>query len=305
MLSTVKARSIALGGAFMAVKDDLASLDFNPAAFSLESTVRRAQISVFLNPLGPFIIKENLKTTNELDAHLGWIFRGVGMSIGRISIGLLWGEEALTDVGRLERRCIFNGTGYSGQRNASFGISINLAPRVSLGFAGETFIRKKGEIQKWYMGYRYGIIIKPKNTLTVGLCFVGFPDSCRGDRMTLERLADETLNVGVCFSPWKELSLALDIRNVSDEGKGAVREPHVGFELSPFDFFSFRSGYYRVKGGEHQAFSVGIGLIHRYGAYPNERLFLNPTIGLDATLVWEKDVDGDHRWIFLSCMLKL
>lgn len=304
-LSTVKARAMAMGGAFMAMKNELASLDFNPAGFSISRLSRRSQVSIYVNPLGPLIIKENWRKTSDWETLVGWIFRGVGFTYENLSFGVLFGEESLTDEERFERNCFFDGTGYEVHRNTSFGFSIDLAARVSLGIAGEAFIREENEKKRWSWGYRYGLILKPKNTLTVGLCFFDFPNRYQDDRMVLERLADETLNIGICYSPWQAFSLALDIRNVSDEAKGAAREPHIGFELTPFKEFSFRGGYYRERGGDSHTFSLGVGFLKSYTSPSHDRFIFNPTLGFNASLLWEKNVSGENRWLFFSCILRI
>jgi hypothetical protein len=304
-LSTVKARPLAMGGAFVSMEDNLASLDFNPAAFTLSSSAKRAQFSFFLNPLGPLLIKENRGKISDWDVLLGFIIHGAAVSLGGIQFGVLWGEEALMDMKRLGRTCLFDGTGYRGQRNTSFGLSLHLAPRVSLGLAGEVLLRKENDNIKGKLGYRYGILLKPRNDLNVGLCFFDFPKAYKEDRKVLERLADETLNIGVSYTPWRFLTLALDIRNVSDEGKGVVREPHIGFETSPLRCLRLRGGYYRGKGGGDETISFGIGFLTGRSNLSEDRFFFHPTFELNTTLLWQKDRDEKNRWLFLSCVVRI
>ena len=92
-----------MGGAFVSVRDDLASLNFNPATLSMSSSWEQNQVSVFFNPLGPVLIMENKGACSDLTVPLGWVIRGVGVSVGRVTVGLLLGEESLGDAGRLER----------------------------------------------------------------------------------------------------------------------------------------------------------------------------------------------------------
>ena len=304
-LSTVKARALAMGGAFVSVEDGLAALDFNPATFTLAPVTARGHCAAFLNPTGLLAIRENRGENVGVDVMLGWLFHGVGVAAGRWTFGILWGEESLADKDRVKRNGLFDGRGYHAQRNASMGISLRLAPRVALGLAGEAFIREEDQSSSWTFGYRYGIMLKPKHTLTVGLCFYDFPNAYKNDRMNLERLADETLNIGVCYSPWEFLSLAMDVRNVSDEGKGAVREPHLGFELKPSRRFYFRGGYFRERGGRAHTYSVGVGFKASRWDNSLERFFLNPAFGIHMTFLWEKLQTGVDHWLIISCLLKI
>ena len=310
-LSTVKARSLAMGGAFVSIEDDLPSLDFNPATFSLNPLPGKTQFSLFFNPLGPLVIAKNRKNVPSWDVPLGWLIRGFTLSVGRAEFGVLLGEESLADEKRLKRDDIFDGTGYQRERNTSFGFALVLAPRVSLGIAGELFIRGKNEVstggentkKELGIGYRYGLMIKTRNNLHVGLCFFDFPDAYSKDRMVLERLADETLNIGVSYSLWKSLILALDVRNVSDEGKGAVREPHAGVELSLFRHLKLRGGYYREKEGK-ETISLGLGVLDWNALLPESRRFLHPTLAVNTAMLLRRDKGEESRWFILSCILR-
>ena len=49
-LSHVKARPLAMGGAFTAVEGDLAAINFNPAAFSLFEVKKPKRFTFFFEP---------------------------------------------------------------------------------------------------------------------------------------------------------------------------------------------------------------------------------------------------------------
>ncbi|MFQ5770327.1 MAG: hypothetical protein ACE5HX_07310, partial [bacterium] len=54
-LSNVKARPLAMGGAFTSIEDDLAAINFNPAAYLLNKKNDSRPVTIFLNPVSPFI----------------------------------------------------------------------------------------------------------------------------------------------------------------------------------------------------------------------------------------------------------
>jgi len=304
-LSTTKARPLALGGAFVSIEDDLASLDFNPAAFSTNTQAEKITFSVFFNPLGPVLIKENWKSISDLDVPIGWLVRGISLSLGKMHFGILWGEELLFDASRLNRDRFFDGSQYNHQRNSSFGFSLAFAPRVSVGMAGELFIREENNKKVLKLGYRYGVLLKPRKNLNVGLCFFDFPKPYQEDRMIVERLADETLNVGVSYSPWQPFTMAVDVRNVSDEGKGARREPHMGVEVFPFRHLALRLGHYWEEGGKSKTLSFGLGLVDWNLLLPQDRRFSHATFGLNTTFLWERNKTEENRWFFLSCIVRI
>ncbi|HEX9934014.1 MAG TPA: hypothetical protein VGB38_02355, partial [bacterium] len=256
-LGTVKTRAVSMGGAFTSVRDDLAALDFNPAAFTLDPYGGDAGIFVFLNPLGPWLAVKNRRLYSDPSVPIGLCLRGLGFSAGRIDAGVLLGEESLHGDWNLDRRDPFDATGYETERNVDFGLSFALTQRAALGVSGEMLLRRP-DWRKAKLGYRYGLIVQPRTNFTVGLFYADFPEGFNRDRADLESLADETLNVGVSYKPWTFALLSFDIRNVSDEEQSSVREPHMGVELVPFRHLALRGGYARTTDGKQETFSCGV-----------------------------------------------
>ncbi len=303
-LSTVKTRSLSMGGAFTSVRDDLAALDFNPAAFTLDPYNGENRFYAYLNPIGPFVSIKNRHDYSDWTVPVGMCIRGIGFSMGPVDIGAMFGEESLRNQARLVRQDFFDGSEYETERTHSLGFSFALAPRVSLGFAGEMFIRNK-DWHKLRFGYRYGLVVQPRSNITVGLCYVDFPDEFRNDRVSLERLADETLNVGISYRPWTFFHMALDIRNVSDEDKPAVREPHLGLELQPLSHLVFRGGYARSTDGKLETFSFGLGVLDINRFIWKTRSYDRPFFGMQSGWVFQNASSVRSRWLFLSFLIRL
>lgn len=303
-LGTVKTASLSMGGACTAVRSDLTALDFNPAAFTLDPFGAETRPYVFLNPLAPAIWWQNRKTVTRWSVPAGWIVRGIGCSVGRVDIGVLFGEESLKDRDRLVRKRLFNADGYALSRNTSFGFSLALAPKVSVGAAGELFVRHTD----WKMnkvGYRYGLLLQPRPSVTVGICYADFPDRFPNDRVVLERLADETLNVGVSVVPVSWLRLALDVRNVSDEDKAAIREPHAGLEILPVAHAAIRTGFARSIDGERTIASLGVAALDLNRLIYSGRPEAVPGWGLEAGWIWERHFKSETRYFFLTCLIRI
>jgi len=76
-LNSLSARPMALGGAFFAVEDDIASVSYNPSTVSLYNIKRSGKLTVFINPVMPFAAlgnpadfdyNENLSTGDVLNS---------------------------------------------------------------------------------------------------------------------------------------------------------------------------------------------------------------------------------------------
>jgi hypothetical protein len=304
LLSSVQSRPIAIGGAFMSVRDDLAALDFNPANFSLGNPAEGSRINVFLNPLGPLLILKNHGDLKTWASPLACIFRGIGFSSRRINAGLLFGEESLTDSLRISSHSWFEGKGFQQNSRSSIGFSLALAPRVSLGAAGEIFVRG-GKWEKAKFGYRYGLRICPRSNLSIGICYFDFPKTYEKERLLLERIDDATLNVGISYAPSSWLTFASDIRNVSDDEKTVVREPHFGAEITPCHHVSIQSGYYRIRSEKKDVFSFGIGLLDQHSWFQSNPQAAPSRTVFHCTWVMEKDRFGKTDWFFLTCTVKI
>jgi hypothetical protein len=303
-LSTIKCRPVAMGGAFTSIRDDLPALDFNPATFGLEDRMDESRVHVFLNPLGPLLLLKNtdeLKTWTSAPAYL---FQGLGVALRRIHIGLSFATEALTDTGRLSRVDWFDGKDFQRNTSSSLGFSFALAPRVSFGLAGEMSVRD-GKWKQAKFGYRYGLQIDPRENLSVGMFYIDFPRTYEKERLILERLDDATLNVGIAYSPVAPVRLACDIRNVSDEGKDVVREPHFGLEIVPWRHLSVESGYYRIRNRKMDVYSVGIGILDQHEWIQSRSQYAFPRLVFRSAFVFERDAAGTRGWFFLTGSVRL
>jgi apolipoprotein N-acyltransferase len=303
-LSTVKSRSIAMAGAFSSVRDDLAALDFNPATFGLEDRTDESHGHVFLNPFGPLLLAKNAGELKYWPSALGYVFQGIGVSLRRIQFGLVFGNETLAEKKRLSREDWFGGSGFQRNSHSSIGFSLALAPRVSLGAAGELTVRD-GHWARAKFGYRYGLQIHPRGNLSVGMFYIDFPKSYERERLTLERLDDATLNVGITYRPFPWIQLAGDMRNVSDEGKDVVREPHFGFEVVPWRHLSVQGGYYRIWDARKDVFSMGIGLLDQHAWVRSGRPYASPRLVFRSAIVLENDLNGSVGWFFLTGSVRL
>ena len=304
-LSSVRARPLAMGGAYISRRDFFSSLDFNPAGFDLKTETDGFQVSCFLNPLAPYLIYENKETINHWATPVAWVLRGLGVKTGKYSFGLLFGEEMFSNSERLERPNFFDGSDYEWHYNSTVGLSMALAPRVSLGLAADFYSRALEDSKHIDVGYRYGLILQPRPSVSVGLSYCDFPNDYRQERMRLERLADETLNIGISFTPWRFLTLSLDVRNVSDEERGAEREPHIGMEWMPFSHVMLRGGFYRISDDKTNVYSCGIGLFNGNVIQPQERRFQRIMPVLNIAMIWESEPACMNRWFILSMMLRV
>jgi len=304
-MSTIKTRPLSLGGAFISVEDQLAAIDFNPAAFRLHTSMNYSRFAVYFNPLGPALMVKNKQAQLGWETYVAWVIRGAALSVGRFRFGFVLGEENLNSTAHLKRSNLLDAAGYDGNNNSSIAVSVALASRVSLGIAGEFFVRERNGRRRVLMGYRYGVLLKARNTLNIGLCFIDFPNEYKEDRMAYERLADETLNIGLSYTIRKFAMISLDIRNVSDEGKGAIREPHIGLEFTPIHHLTIRGGYFLQIGEDSATYSLGVGIFDWNALFSEERSTDPPSYGLNAAFLYQKDKGAETYTYMVTLLARL
>ena len=151
--------------------------------------------------------------------------------------------------------------------------------------------------ERW--GYRYGLLMQPKPYLQVGLCYYDMSDLYADDRLNLERIADETLNIGIALQPFASVLMTADIRNVSDEDATTTREPHIGMEFSPMQQIALRAGYAYQLENEVPVYSWGLGIKSHFRAFPGI------SWGVDIAYVLEKERLDDVGWGILGVFLEL
>lgn len=297
-MSTARARPLSMGGAFVAQENQLSALNFNPAGFRLQSQMN-SRFYVFYNPLGiPAVLKNRDLISNErFPVH--WILQGIGYNLGIFSIGILAGEENLNRIPVYHKAKALEINEFTNDRNISAGISLALAPRVSVGVAAEALLRQQEKLEV-YWAYRYGIILKPKENLSFGLCYFDLPDELSNDRVLLDRLTDESLNVGLSWSPFSFIIIAGDVRNVSDDKNGITREPHAGIELKFSRHLALRGGYFTSNDQSIKTWSMGVGLIDVNSLVPQGRRLIKSSTGINLSWIIQQDEMHTDRWLIVS-----
>ncbi|MCK5145452.1 hypothetical protein KAR48_01785 [bacterium] len=301
-MSTVKTRSLGLGGAFTAMSDPLCAWEMNPAGagFSRNERGPLIQHKIFLNGLAPGLLINNSKVFNDGLSLLGTLVKGVYASIGPFAFGAVFGEQIISDVRAFEDNNLFDTSQYIDNRNSSLGMCLSLGSRVSIGASAEIFKRKNNSKEIYKIGYRYGVQVRTKNNIDIGLFFTDLPNSFQNDRIPLERIGDETLNIGIAYHYSKWLTISADLRNVSDEDRPAIREPHIGMEVFPVSFAGIRIGYFQYNSTDFISTGLTLGNIH----FSSQKSILD-LIRLEATFLQELRKNTKTNWLFITALIVL
>ena len=315
-LNNVKSRPLAMGGAFTAVEDDLASVGFNPAAYfssyDLESTNR---LYFFLNPVAPFVggfnhddlFEDGDGRLNDILLSLSLMLKSMSVRINRLQIGVVLGEESLAVPVAFHHDSVFGLSGYRQNHSHSIIGRFKLADRVSLGGTANFMFGSmpNNPVERFSeLGFSYGILLKPEEGLNIGVSFVSLPDSLKNHRMPLERFVDESVNLGISYELFTKTLFSLDVRNLGEEETDAIREFHFGVEQVFLSQLALRAGYFKKNKNEH-VFSCGLGILNGDRLFKRNQDKTHRNFYLNYAFVYEKSPPLDNRWHFLSLMIKI
>jgi len=315
-LNNVKARPLAMGGAFISVVDDIASVQYNPAAFSLYNANTPQRFTFFLNPVSPVFAalkKDDLYTGNgapvdDLLLSLGLFMKAVTFSQKSLQVGIILGEESLDRPQNIQRVRFINARGYRQNHSHTIFGNVNFGDRVALGGAVNIYYRSAPDLpqnsrNKW--GISYGVLLKPERGLRVGVAFHNLPDSLQQVRSPLESIIDESINVGISYTLVTGTTVSMDVRNLGEEQNKAIREFHFGVEQTLLSQLALRGGFFKGDFGK-EVFSAGIGLLNGNTFYSFDNQFFHQNFWINYAIVYERsNLSDDTISHFFSFIFRI
>lgn len=266
-----------MGGAYIAVSDDLASITFNPATIEIFQTPKDFRLTFYANPLATFA---SLKTDGLLPAgrkkadwsevlrSLGLMVKAIGFSVKYIEGGIIFSEESLQNAALNTRKQFFSAANYDARESHTLGLRLKLAAQVGIG-VNTTCYHVRQDAQNWWkFGTSYGVLLRPNKHVSAGVFYLALPSEANTERQPLERLVNDTVNIGVAYQPAPATTLALDVRNITQDNELYSRELHLGGEHCFGRWLTLRSGFFQPD-RKSRCYSAGLGIL-------SENLFVKP-----------------------------
>jgi hypothetical protein len=267
---------MAMGGAFMAVEDELAAMAWNPAGLNPPGCRARGGLRVHVNILGaPAVARETglltgvesdvfapLPAIEKLSIAVGSITKSFTLRRGGVAAGVLFLEEHLDPVGLAESKGLADASDLLNDYYTTFTFAFRPAPTVAIG-ASETILSgvdASGE-RRTGLGRAYGALLRPNEYVTVGLTYLDLPPGFEHYRLAIEGLGSRTMNAGIAWRPVADLLLTFDMRDLAEKHSETALEPRVGLEWDLWGASALRAGAYREDGGETNVLTLGVGAI--------------------------------------------
>lgn len=312
-LSSMKAKPLSMASAYTSVEDNLVSAVYNPATLSTYTSEKKFRVTFFLNPIAPASAFYERYTADfpepKLKSRSPWtdgllLIKGVIITAKFLDLGLIFNEQIINPGLISQQKDPFSYYNFIDNSAHSAIMRFRLAERVSLGVSATLFLQQKGdEIERGY-GFSYGILMKPGKRMNVGIAYHYLPQLMSDIRIPLEKLVDQTVNVGISFYPFSKTTLSLDIRNLTEEKSKSVIEFRFGAEQRIFSLFALRAGYFKERFADREQISAGIGLIDTNIFFPRSGKFKNSPFLINYGLVLQKSNLTTTRWHVLSFGLR-
>jgi hypothetical protein len=261
-ISTVNPRPMAMGGAFISVKDDLAALIWNPAAFTLYETEVTGRFTAHFNPIIPLVLlHKDHRNVGDFLAALGASLKAVTFSHRWAEMGLLLWEEPFYNPAAPINGRFFNADHTLKHTMHTLGLRVRLSPTVSLGTSAHLYRIRNEQGETVLAGAaNYGVVLKPARGLWVGLAYFDFPSPLADLRWEMEGLRDESVNGSISFHPDHRTIVVMDLRDASGEERIGWNRIRFGFERTFWERLALRLGYCQAGRQEHNVYSFGLGL---------------------------------------------
>ncbi len=275
-VSTVAPRPMGMGGAFLAVQDGVASIPWNPAAFSPLECRRGGGFRFHLNVLGaPAIAREtglltgvergvfeDLPAAEKMGTALGAVVKSASYYRGGFACGVLMLEEHLDPAGLRESKGLADAGDLLSAYYSSACVVFHLSPTVSIGASETIYARLDAAGRRHFgAGRSYGALLKPNGRVTVGLVYVDIPPEYEDYRLGIEGFASRTMNAGIAYRPFESLLLTFDMRDLAEKHSETALSPRAGTEWNLWGKVALRAGYYREETSDSNVMCVGVGAI--------------------------------------------
>ncbi len=269
--NTLVARALAMGGAYVALEDALAAGLYNPANAGGYRLARHQRVQFFLNPVTPalaftqrssFFGKEE-KSLGQTLASLGLLLKGFTLRVGPFDVSTILGEQASSHTVLAPTK--WETSAYRDNQYSTVALRMRLADRVSVGGSlGLYYVKLPGATARaWKILASYGITLAPSQKVLLGVSYLTVPTvGTVTQRDHPERIADNSVNLGLSYRPVAHATMSFDLRNVVEDGGVIVRrEPHLGLEYTFHTLLALRCGAFYKREEARAVFSAGLGLL--------------------------------------------
>lgn len=304
-----------MGSAYTSIEDDIVSASYNPATLNLYQVKKDYRLTIYLNPIAPTTLYyeqfnnnqngENDRGTQKFFKTASLLMKGLVFTGKFFDMALIFHEQTLDDKYLLQQKKFFKNCDIWENSYHTLITSLKLADRVAVGAAGSIYVKRINDHVQQGIGFSYGILLKPANNMNVGMSFIDFPQSMPEVRLPLERMVDQTMNIGISYQPLTSTTISFDLRNLTEEQRKSVREAHLGLEQRIFSIFAIRGGYFQERFTDNRTFSGGVALFDSNLLFSKDNRFKHTQFMVNYSFVHQKKDNQILKWHILSLLIRI
>lgn len=305
-----------MGGAVTSVRGDLDVALMNPAALELYRYPQTFRVGVVLDVVAPAFAAADWAShpqwkgldTSEAAAVFGLFLKGLMFRWNFLDVVLSLGKD-LSEPD-FPVRGTWTRDGWRGFPEAhGHYLVARLRPTREVSIGASVFYaqRRLAETVARDLAVSYGVLVTSHEGLRFGLAYLTFPEPARERLLWENRTPHATLNLGISKTWTRRFLLAFDVRNLSDEGKPAAREFHVGAEWIALRHLALRGGAFRTSEDGKRYVTFGLGLLDRNRFVAPDRFLRDACFTAEyAVRLAVKGAGVEHNVThYISCLLRL
>lgn len=312
-VSFIRARPLSMGAAFMAVEDDLAAIGYNPGTFHLYQKPKAHRLTLFFNPVGPVVAARDWNSlvggrslvAEDVLGLVGLLLKGAAFTAGALNVGVLFGEQALLPPRDGVQPGVFDSSTLLQNQSTSAILRLKPADRVAIGVAGTLISTERTDGVEHGYSLSYGVWLRPAQRVQIGFSYLNMSRPVTKFRMPLERLQNDSVNLGVALQPTSSTVVAIDLRNVGEQQDQILNQTHFGIEQTLFSQIALRGGFYDRPEKDTYVITGGIGLLSTDTFFGDNDHFGHPSFVFNYAFVYEARGAVRERWHLLSFILRI
>jgi hypothetical protein len=313
-MNASRVRALGMAAAYQAARDDLATISYNPASFSLYNESKKFRLTAFLAPVMPILISRN--STNFYDravekketvyASVVSFIKAVNITYKNLDFGFLVGEPPFAETALAREKKAFHVNSLYNNHYDAVYLRIKLAEQVAIGASVFlSYYETAGNRRDWGVSASYGITMQPNDYFRFGVSLYSAPTEIKESREFLDEVYNDAIGLGATFfMPW-QMILAFDIRNLAVNQDRMGERFLVGLEQSVWSQLAIRTGVQYHPDDNSLTHTIGLGVLNLNALWGRNRQLRHHDFALNYALVRKKIMQVKYHIHAFSLQIRL
>lgn len=293
-LNASRLRALGLAGALQATRDDLASISYNPANYSLYRESKTFRVTLFFAPFtsalaglypDKFLGRAAQRNEGYYVAAASFL-KGLDITFGSLNAGFLFGEPVFNFTRSQNETSGFHVNSLYSNHYNSFILRLKLADQVAIGASASlVYLQPEGSGRRWSLAASYGIAMQPNDHIRVGLSLLSASTEILHYREFLDEMYSDALNLGISVRMPGHFLLNFDLRNLTVTQEIQDEKYLLGLEKSFWKQLAVRAGVQFDPQDGFYTYSFGVGLLNFNKFYSDSRAFTHENYALNYVFI--------------------